>query len=66
MTTTSRQILTVEEAAKQLRIGRNLCYRMIAENRLPSIRLGKRILIPQFGIDRMLAGDDGDGRQAAA
>ncbi len=61
-----RQVLSVEEAAQALSIGRGLAYQMVAEGKIPSIRLGRRLLIPKARIDRMLAGGDGDDRQAAA
>ena len=46
---------TVEEAAKLLRIGRNQAYEAVASGQLPSIRIGKRILVPRVALEQMLA-----------
>lgn len=46
--------LTVEAAARQLGIGRGLCYRLIREGRIPSIRLGRRIVVPVHALEHML------------
>jgi excisionase family DNA binding protein len=47
---------TVEEAARKLGIGRNSCYEAARTGQLPSIRIGKRILVPRVALERMLAG----------
>ena len=41
------EVLTVAEVASLLRIGRNLAYEMIAEGRLPHVRIGHRIVVPR-------------------
>ena len=57
--TQDRIVLTVEEAAKLLRISRGLAYEMVRQGALPSIRLGlRRILVPRQALERML--DRGD------
>lgn len=38
-------ILTVKEAAEFLRISERYTYQLIKENKLPHIKLGKKILI---------------------
>jgi excisionase family DNA binding protein len=46
---------TVEEAAKLLRIGRNQGYDEAAKSgELPTIKIGKRILVPRAALERML------------
>ena len=50
-------VLTVEEAAGLLRISRGLAYEMVRSGRLPSIRLGRRLLVPRSAPERMLEGD---------
>jgi excisionase family DNA binding protein len=40
-------LLTVPEAARLLRIWRNLTYELIRQKTLPHVRLGRRILVPQ-------------------
>lgn len=56
-TTAEQRTFTVEETAKLLRIGRNSAYDAIKSGDLPSIRIGKRILVPKAALDRKLAGD---------
>ena len=54
--TQDRIVLTVEEAAKLLRISRGLAYEMARQGALPTIRLGRRrILVPRQSLERMLA-----------
>ena len=45
---------TVDEAAKILRISRNSAYQAVKEGQIPSIRIGKRIVIPRQAFNRML------------
>jgi excisionase family DNA binding protein len=40
-------VLTVEETARFLRIGRSAAYELVRTNTIPSIRLGKLIRIPR-------------------
>jgi excisionase family DNA binding protein len=62
-------VLTVEEAARLLRIGRSAAYeqarRFIATGGaegLPAVRLGRRLRVPRQALSRMLAlgGEAGD------
>ena len=41
-----RVLLTVEEAARRLRIGRTTAYRLVAEGQLASIQIGHLRRIP--------------------
>ena len=41
-------------AAQLLGISTGLCYRLVHEGRIPSIRLGRRILIPVAALNEML------------
>jgi excisionase family DNA binding protein len=50
-------VLTVTEAAKALRLGRNAAYEAVAQQLIPSLRIGRRILIPKAGLVRLLSGD---------
>jgi excisionase family DNA binding protein len=52
-------VLTVEEAARYLRISRGLAFAAVRDGSLPSIRIGRRILIPRSRLEAML---DGAGR----
>ena len=51
-----RLCVTVPEAAAMLGISRNFAYQLVREGKLPSIRLGKRILIPRVALEKMLEG----------
>lgn len=61
-----RSVLTVPEAARLLRIGRNLAYQLVGRGEIPSRRLGRRIVIPRaeleerFGLRREIAGTAGE------
>jgi excisionase family DNA binding protein len=44
--------ITVEEAARLLRIGRASAYKAAAIGELPTVRVGKRLIVP---FDRLLA-----------
>jgi excisionase family DNA binding protein len=50
-----RVTLTVGEAAKLLRLSRAFTYELVARGELPSIRLGRRIVIPRIAIERILS-----------
>ena len=58
-------VLTVEETAKVLRIGRNTAYEQVRQGLIPSIRLGRRILVPAKAIERLLGGTVDEERVAA-
>jgi len=47
--------LSVEEAAKLLGIGRNLCYDRVKTGEIPVIKIGKRLLIPVAALEKLLA-----------
>jgi len=58
-----REVLTVEELAKELRICRNLAYRQVREGRIYSIKCGDRYLIPRKSLEELLSGKQRpDGR----
>ena len=50
----SAVVLTVSGVAKILRIGRITAYQPIARGEIPSIRIGKRILIPRHLLEEFL------------
>lgn len=52
-------VLTVPEAAKKLRIGIGRCYELARCGRLRSIKVGKRILVPQAAIFEFLGMTEG-------
>lgn len=47
--------LSVEEAAKVLGIGRNLCYDRVKTGEIPAIKIGKRLLVPRRALEKLLA-----------
>jgi excisionase family DNA binding protein len=51
-----RETYTVGEAADRLGIGRPLAYRLAREGRLPTLRLGHRVVVPRERLARMLEG----------
>ena len=51
-----RQTLTIPETAKRLGIGRNQAYEAAKRGEIPTIRLGKRILVPRAALERLLDG----------
>ncbi|MDP8969080.1 MAG: helix-turn-helix domain-containing protein [Actinomycetota bacterium] len=53
-------MLTVEEAARVLRIGRNGAYAAVADGLLPAVRIGRRIRIPRAGLAMLLRPDPSD------
>ena len=53
-TAPARATLTVEQAANVLGISRGSAYEAIRRGEIPSIRLGRRILVPLPALERML------------
>jgi excisionase family DNA binding protein len=49
-----RLTLTVEEAAARLGISRTLAYELVRQGKIPSLRLGRRRLVPVHALDLML------------
>ncbi len=56
---------TVTEAAALLGIGRSAAYEAARSGQLPTIRIGKRVLVPVAALERLLAGNElqAHGRQ---
>jgi excisionase family DNA binding protein len=50
----SPAVYTIPEAAVVLGIGRNQAYAAAASGDIPTIRIGKRILVPKAAIDTLL------------
>jgi excisionase family DNA binding protein len=51
-------VMTVDEAAKILRLGRVQAYRAVARGEIPHINIGRRILVLREPLERMLRGED--------
>jgi excisionase family DNA binding protein len=58
-----RKTYTIAESALLLGVGKNQCYDAARAGQIPTVRIGKRILVPKAALDRMLA--DG-ARETAA
>ena len=50
----SRLTFTVEETAQLLGLSRGLAYEAVRNGEIPSIRIGRRILIPRVALERIL------------
>lgn len=47
-------ILSVKQAAQYLGIGLNSAYRLVHRKDFPSVKIGKRIIIPKVHLDRWI------------
>ena len=53
---TERRTLSVEEAGRVLGISRGAAYAHAKDGSIPTIRLGKRLLVPKAALDKLLMG----------
>ena len=60
-----RRTHTVLEFAEIMGIGKNQAYQAIRENRIPHLRIGKRILIPDNVIENLLRCEEEEAGEAA-
>jgi excisionase family DNA binding protein len=49
--------MTVEQAAKLLGVGRGTAYEAARRGELPTVKLGRRLLVPRAALMRMLGED---------
>jgi excisionase family DNA binding protein len=56
--TSPPEVLTVEEAARVLRISRQTAYEGVRSGEIPSLRIGARLLVPRRRLEQMLAGEE--------
>jgi excisionase family DNA binding protein len=61
-----RMTVTVEEAGQMLGISRNSAYGLAKSGGLPTIRLGRRLVVPKAALTRMLSTDSADERARSA
>ena len=47
--------ISVDEAARQIGISRSLAYQLARQGRIPTIRLGKRLVVLKPALDSLLA-----------
>jgi excisionase family DNA binding protein len=55
--TPERRALSIREAARTCGLSRATMYRLIAEGKLPTLKIGSRRLVPIGSIDMLLSGD---------
>ena len=53
--TSETKTLTVEEAARELGIGRGSADEAVRRGEIPVVRIGRRLLVPRVALDRLLA-----------
>ena len=49
-----RLTMSVEEASEALGISRSLAYELVRRGELPSVRLGRRIVVPLRGLQALV------------
>ena len=59
-----RAVLTVEEAAGFLRIGRSAAYAAVRSGEIPCVKIGKSLRVPRHALERMLGPLNSDGAAA--
>ena len=57
-----RQTYTIEETARVLGLGRNSTFAAAARGEIPTIRVGRRLLVPRAALEALLA-RPGSGRR---
>ncbi len=55
--TDNRLTLTVEEAAEILGISRAFAYALVRKGELPSLRLGRRLVVSRRALEQLLEGE---------
>jgi excisionase family DNA binding protein len=63
MTETQERLQSVEEVSKRLSVSTFTTRRLIKANHLRAVRVGKRVLVPQSEIERVIA--EGCGEHAS-
>jgi excisionase family DNA binding protein len=51
------RVATLDEVAALLRISRGSAYQAARAKEIPTIRIGRRLLVPLAALERMLTGD---------
>jgi excisionase family DNA binding protein len=62
------EVLTIEEAAEVLRIGRSAAYEAARRGELPAVRIGRTVRVPRRALEALLGAqeDESPGRQSRA
>lgn len=53
-----KEVLTIPEVAKMLRISRNFGYELARRGELPVVRFGRRLLVPRAALEERLRRGD--------
>ncbi len=51
-----REAYSIKETAERLGIGETTCYLAARRGEIPTIKIGRRLLVPRKAIERLLAG----------
>ena len=54
----AKATLTIDETAERLGIGRSSAYQAAKAGQIPTIRIGRRLLVPVAALERLLDGID--------
>jgi excisionase family DNA binding protein len=54
-------VLTVEEAAAELRIGRSAAYEAIKRGEIPAVKIGRSLRVPRHRLAAMLDPENDNG-----
>lgn len=57
---------TVEQAAKLLGISRGLAYELVRRGDIPSVQLGRRLLVPRSLLLALVSADEGQAGEGGA
>ena len=58
------RVKTLEEVAALLRISRGSAYEAAKRKEIPTIRIGRRLLVPSDALERLLSGKNADPSSA--
>ena len=51
-----KDVINIKELCEILNIGKNTAYKLLKNNDIPNRRLGKKYIIPKFGVIEYLKG----------
>jgi excisionase family DNA binding protein len=54
------RVMTLSEAASLLRISRGSAYEAAKRREIPTIKIGRRLLVPRDALERLLTGNTAD------
>lgn len=54
------ETVSIEECARMLGVSRNTAYEAAKRGEIPTIRIGRRLLVPLVALRRMLEGENRD------